>query len=547
MSKFNSLSIGARLGLGFGFILIMMLLVSIFGISKVNQIEDVLNRIAEQDSVKQKYAIALRGSVHDRAITLRDIVLTEDDDDLNKFLNEINILASDYAKAEKEINSLLNRGVFSEQERQMVTRISEVQASTLPLSELIIDQRRADDAELAKDLLLEEARPAFSDWLAAINAFIDYQDKEIAMATPVARKLANSFQSLILTATFIAIVASAVIGVVIVRALCQSLGAEPADAAKTISIISDGDLTQNIQSKTKGSMVSHISDMNKKLRDIVANIVQESGTLTEQSSALAHSSEVVTEAAKSQAQLTKQTNQSLAVMRERLLEVANIAQMTQENSVHTTDFSKQGKDTIQKGADEMELIAQTVNSTVDQVRRLEDTTKEIGNIVGVITSISEQTNLLALNAAIEAARAGESGRGFAVVADEVRQLAMRTGEATDQIENMIKQVQSETAASVQAMERTQPLVENGRSLTQETTNLLQEIESQANKSMENVQQVVAETSKQVASIEEITTSMAQIDDMSQQSINNLVENITATQRLDQISKKLRDNVSYFKL
>ncbi len=525
----------------------MMLLVSIFGITKVNQIEDVLHKIAEQDSVKQKYAIILRGSVHDRAITLRDTVLTEDSDELDKYLREIDTLADAYKNAEDEINKLLSEGHFSANEKQMVQAIADTQASTLPLADLIIEQRKADDIELAKDLLLDDARPAFSDWLAAINAFIDYQDKEIAMSTPIARKLAATFQSLMLTATLIAIIASTVIGLLIVRGLYKSLGAEPIDAANTISVISDGDLTQEICTKIKGSMVSHIADMNKKLRDIVANIVDESRKLTEQSSAVAHSSETVTEAAKCQANLTNQTNESLTMMRSRLLEVADIAQMTQENSVHTTDFSKQGKDTIQKGADEMELIAETVNSTVDQVRRLEDTTKEIGNIVGVITSISEQTNLLALNAAIEAARAGESGRGFAVVADEVRQLAMRTGEATDQIENMIKQVQSETAASVQAMERTQPMVENGRSLTQETTNLLQEIESQAEKSMANVKRVVAETSQQVASIEEITSSMAQINDMSQQSIDNLEENISSTRRLDQISNKLRENVSYFKL
>jgi len=216
-------------------------------------------------------------------------------------------------------------------------------------------------------------------------------------------------------------------------------------------------------------------------------------------------------------------------------------------SEETSNFAKLGKDKVNESASEMELISSTVKETVGQIKQLESRTKEIGSIVSVISAISEQTNLLALNAAIEAARAGETGRGFAVVADEVRGLALRTSEATGQIETMINQVQSETAASVMAMEKTQPLVENGRSLTIETTDLLLNIEKQARNSLLNVQEVARETHQQVGFVEKISDAMKEINTMSAQSIISLQKNSDITTSLDDLSKELKETVGYFKV
>ena len=234
-------------------------------------------------------------------------------------------------------------------------------------------------------------------------------------------------------------------------------------------------------------------------------------------------------------------------MRQGLAHVSESMSQSEINSAETSKFAKLGKEKIDESAREMELISSTVGATVMQIKQLEDRTKEIGSIISVIGSISDQTNLLALNAAIEAARAGESGRGFAVVADEVRNLSLRTGEATQQIEKMINEVQNETAASVMAMEKTQPLVENGRALTIETIDLLLNIEKQANSSLLNVQEVANATNQQVEFIEKISISMQDINTMSTESIAALQTNNEITQSLDVLSQELKTTVGYFKL
>jgi methyl-accepting chemotaxis protein len=542
------MSIKARLFIGFGLILLLMLFLTVFGIIKVNTIDSALTEITDVNSVKQRYAINFRGSVHDRAISIRDVAITPSLSDVDDLIEELNTLDLFYKESESQMQSMLASGVeFSAEELAILDEIANIQSSTLPLVDMIINLRKNDDIELAIDILISEARPAFSDWLAAINKFIDYQERANQVASPVAREVAQSFQSLMLIILACAIVVSAIIAKLISSSLYASLGAEPSTAAEVLSSISEGDLNTQIKSCQPNSMLAHMGNMQAKLSDIVKNILVASDSLNEQTEVVAQRSQAVTGAAKTQGELTISTTTSLDRMSDRLTEIQDIVAQTQTNSIQTTEFSKRGKEAIEKSSGEMERIAETVNSTVTQVRRLEDATKEIGNIVSVISSISEQTNLLALNAAIEAARAGETGRDFAVVADEVRQLAQRTGSATSQIESMIVEVQNETANSVAAMEKTQPLVESGKALTLETTELLQEIDQQAAKSMDNVTSVAQATTQQVDAIRDVANAMSEINTMSQDSITKLNENIEATQSLAAISEELNQNVKFFKV
>lgn len=238
---------------------------------------------------------------------------------------------------------------------------------------------------------------------------------------------------------------------------------------------------------------------------------------------------------------------SLQQMAERVKSIVNIVHQTESNSRETVSLSLSGREAVQKVANEIEDISSTVANTVQQVNLLDQTAKEIGTIINVIRSISDQTNLLALNAAIEAARAGEAGRGFAVVADEVRQLAQRTGDATGEIETMISQVQTNTEASVTAMETTVPKVERGLVLTKEASKLLDEIQQQANSSMENVLQVVNLTSKQESTIGDIKDSVTELDHMSKDTSMSLKESSEQADHLEKLSSKLSADIEFFKV
>ena len=542
----STMTVRNRLAFGFGAILALMTLLTILGIQKVNSIDKTLAEITDINSVKQRYAINYRGSVHDRAIAIRDVAIARNVQEVMSFEKTIRELESFYTESEQNMERMLASGApFSSKERDILARIDEIQKHTLPLVEEILTAKK--DMQPVTDVVLDQVRPAFITWLDTINEFIDYQEAENQKLTPEARMVAGGFQNLMLILTLISLFVSVVIGVLIERSFRKSLGGEPFVAQSAIKQMAQGDLTNVASNNYHGSILDSLSDMNQKITSIVKNIIGASNSLAGKIEDVSQGSSQVLESATHQARLTQETAQKLDELRHSIDQVSSIATHTEDNSEMTVEFALKGRQVVNEAALEMEKISSTVNTTVEQIERLEDRTKQIGSIVNVISEISDQTNLLALNAAIEAARAGESGRGFAVVADEVRSLAQRTGDATSQIATMINEVQTETAASVAAMNTTQPQVENGKAQTQSASELLQNIEQQANDSLKKVKEVALATSSQVTVVGDISHAMGDISQMSSESIEHMQSNDNATNALNELASQLKQEVAYFKV
>jgi methyl-accepting chemotaxis protein len=548
MNNKKAMSISTKLTAGFSVVLLMMLILTVLGINKVNYIDATLTEITDVNSVKQRYAINFRGSVHDRGIAIRDIVLARSMQEVDSLVVLIDELDKFYQMSAKDMDAILSSDMhMSNTEDKILSKIKSIEKETLPLIEQVIEYKKADQIDKATQILLSQVRQNIIDWLGAINEFIDYEEAANQKATPLARAVASGFEIWMVTLCAVAILIGMLVAYLIARSIKLALGAEPSEASEAVAQIAKGNLDQEILKNGEQSMMSSVCEMQNHLKRTVTGIMSVSTELSAQAATVASGSGEALSAAEKQTQVTVIAAQNLTQMNESINAIATTVQQTDENSTLTFELSQKGRAAVLEVAQEIEKISETVKASVSQVTILQDRVQKIGSIVNVIREISEQTNLLALNAAIEAARAGESGRGFAVVADEVRQLAKRTGDATGEIESMIGQVQSDTKETVVAMETTVPQVDSGLALTQEANGLLGDIQLQAEDSLTKIKEVVAATNIQVDTIASIHESVEDISNMSQNTSNTLHENTQAANALEELSGQLKEQVSYFKL
>ena len=192
--RIDTLTIGQRLALGFGLVLVLILALTGIGIHRVMRIDDGLSTINQVNSVKQRYAINFRGSVHDRAIALRDVVLSEDPAVVEEANAMIDRLTEDYAQSAAPLEAMVaDPATGDAEEAAMLAAIQEVESRTLPLIERTRALREAGALAEARALVLGEAAPAFTTWLARINALIDLEEAKNAREAEAAAATANGF------------------------------------------------------------------------------------------------------------------------------------------------------------------------------------------------------------------------------------------------------------------------------------------------------------------------------------------------------------------
>ena len=226
--------------------------------------------------------------------------------------------------------------------------------------------------------------------------------------------------------------------------------------------------------------------------------------------------------------------------------VADNASETEKLSEKANEEAIAGEKVVHRAAEEMALIASSVDGSAQHIQSLAEHSGQISNIVGVIKDIADQTNLLALNAAIEAARAGEQGRGFAVVADEVRKLAERTTKATTEIGSLIDRMQQETGTAVSSMELSKQQADKGRTLAREVGEALSLISANVRQTGERIVEIAAAAREQSSATQQIAVSVeqiAQIVEKNHGAVNGITE---ASLELKRLSDGMHRAVGLFK-
>ncbi|WP_334187934.1 methyl-accepting chemotaxis protein [Noviherbaspirillum sp.] len=512
----------ARIRLGFAVLLFMMVVLTVIGVIRVNAVSNSLATIGDVNSVKQRYAINFRGSVHDRAISLRDVTMVDSEEDLKIALDEIAKLSADYQKS-----AVLLDGMFAEradtgtEERSILGLIKETEARTLPLVRKVVELRQAGNLDQARDVMLREARPAFVEWLARINMFIDLQEKLNQTESAYARNVASGFQTLMLIMCLLALAVGTAVATLIVRMILRSLGGEPREASAVAQGIAAGNLAVSIDMdpKDRTSVLFSMKEMRDSLVRIVSEVRTGTDTIANASSQIASGNLELSSRTEQQASSLQETASSMDELTSTVKQNADNARQANQLAVSASDVAVKG--------------GQVVSQVVDTMASINDSARKIVDIIGVIDGIAFQTNILALNAAVEAARAGEQGRGFAVVASEVRNLAQRSAAAAKEIKSLI-------GDSVEK-------VDAGSRLVTEAGSTMNEIVASVKRVTTIMADIMSASQEQSAGIEQVHRSISQMEQVTQQNAALVEEAASAAESLQEQAANLAAVVATFRL
>ena len=515
-------TIGARLALGFGAVLALMMLLTALAVSRVGQIDAALNHINDVNNVKQRHAINFRGSVHDRAIALRDMVLAPDNAGAQPALERIRSLAANYESAAVALDALFaeRRDILPE-ERAALAAIKDEENRTQPLIAKVSELRLAGDLEGARTLLAQQAGPAFVAWLASVNRLLDLEEQLNKSAAEGARALSGSFFAWMALLCTIAVAIGALGAWIISRGLLRQLGGQPDYAVRIAGSIAAGELGVRIDTAPgdRSSLLYAMKGMRDSLVEIVSQVRAGTLTIADASTEIAAGNQDLSQRTERQAQTLMDTAASME-------ELTGTVRQNAENARQANALAESASSVALRGG-------AVVGQVVETMASINDSSKQIADIIGVIDSIAFQTNILALNAAVEAARAGEQGRGFAVVAGEVRNLAQRSAAAAHQIKELIQS----------SVER----VDTGARLVDAAGSTMDEIVTSVKRVTDIMAEISLASAEQSAGIEQVNAAIGRMDEATRQNAALVEQASAAAGSLQDEAATLAQVVSVFKM
>ena len=313
--------------------------------------------------------------------------------------------------------------------------------------------------------------------------------------------------------------------------------------------LADGDLTVHttVTEEITGAIADSVNFAIDALRSLVTTINNTSTEVTTSTSNAQGTAVSLAEASNHQAREIASASAAITDMAESMENVTREAAESAEVARQSMEIAQKGAGVVRETISSMEDIRETIQETSKRIKRLGESSQEIGDIVGLITEIADQTNILALNAAIQASTAGDAGRGFAVVADEVQRLAERAGNATKQIETLVNTIQADTNEAITSMEVSTSGVVSGAKRAEDAGEALREIETVSTNLANLIQGISESAKKQSAIANDVSKTMNVIQEITLKTSEGTEETSSSLSSLNELANELQRSVSGFKL
>ena len=514
MQKLSSLSTRAKLGIGFGLVAILIIVLAIFA---WRELRNVGHELAAQNTVREtqlERLYEMREALAQTGLAARNAYIFPDKADAERELDLLDQQKALFLDKLHALDPLFTGNADFATMRDGLIRMSE---------ELNRPRRYRVSEQMSEfgAFLVNECSPLRRQNVLDIDLVITAVQQDVELATTRAQESIAAAQATIILVTLAAVALSVLIGSAITAHLLRQLGGEPVEVNRIASAIAAGDLTINVAVRPddQASVMHAMREMRASLQTIVSQVRGGTDMIATASSEISAGNYDLSARTEEQAASLGHTASSMK-------ELTAVVEQNTSHARHANALAASATAVASKGGT-------VVTAVVSTMQEINDSARKISDIISVIDSIAFQTNILALNAAVEAARAGEQGRGFAVVATEVRNLAQRSATAAKEISALI----GDSVAKVEA----------GSKLVAQAGTTMQDIVSSVQHVSGIISEITAASEAQHAGIQQVNHAVDQMDEATQQNAALVEQGAASAAALKEQAVNLLQTVRVFRI
>ena len=510
----QNMKISTRLMLGFAAMGALIALLGAVALTRITNIGAEFDVVQQDRFPKIVLVNEIKGEVNDVARAVRNFFIMTDAADLKSQFDEV---ASSDAKITAAFEQL-QKSVTSEQGKAQLAEVLTARAAYRAPRDRVVDLARAGKLEEARPVLLKEMRPTQLVFMEKLDGFIKLQTDLMTASGDAVDASVHSSRTIVVGLIVTAFALGALLAFLIIRSTTRPLN----EAVRVARAVSEGDLAIEFDANgtnETGLLLGALHAMKTRLASIVGGVRENAEGVATASAQIAQGNSDLSSRTEEQASALEETAASME-------ELASTVKQNADNARQANQLALGASTVAVKGGD-------VVGQVVETMKGINDSSKRIADIIGVIDGIAFQTNILALNAAVEAARAGEQGRGFAVVAGEVRNLAQRSAEAAKEIKSLI-------STSVERVEQGTLLVDRAGTTMTEVVTAIRRV-------TDIMGEISAASTEQSAGVAQVGEAVSQMDQATQQNAALVEESAAAAESLKVQAQHLVQAVAVFKL